>query len=205
MRLCHRSLTEILRDLFSVNFVMFELKTDTSDSLTLIRIPSCFLLIGGITAALCLTGVLLVSPCEDDLSVSSQELPSLSVVEVLRTRVFYQVGRGKTRPRLAQCLQIWFGFFAVSVTQGLLINWQKSYGLLLVTSDTFHANIGIFTNICNGVCRVVWGGLYDRIGYKKCLVIISLSVSLGVSSLPLLKFLGKKMSTVLSTWTCPRG
>ena len=33
----------------------------------------------------------------------------------------------------------------------MLINWQKSYGLTLVTSDTFHANIGIFTNICNGV------------------------------------------------------
>ena len=39
----------------------------------------------------------------------------------------------------------------MSVTQGLLINWQKSYGLLLVTSDTFHATIGILTNICNGV------------------------------------------------------
>ena len=33
----------------------------------------------------------------------------------------------------------------------MLINWQKSFGLKLVTSDTFHANIGIFTNICNGV------------------------------------------------------
>ena len=37
------------------------------------------------------------------------------------------------------------------MTQGMLINWQKSFGLKLVTSDTFHANIGIFTNICNGV------------------------------------------------------
>ena len=35
--------------------------------------------------------------------------------------------------------------------QGMLINWQKSYGLSLVTSDRFHANIGIVTNICNGV------------------------------------------------------
>ena len=31
------------------------------------------------------------------------------------------------------------------------MNWQKSYGLELITSDKFHANIGIFTNFCNGV------------------------------------------------------
>ena len=78
----------------------------------------------------------------------------------------------------------------------------------LITSDRFHANIGIFTNICNGVsilyvldyyavkyigilqaCRILWGLLYDRIGYRKCFIIIGVFVSLGVSSLPLLKYL----------------
>ena len=85
----------------------------------------------------------------------------------------------------------------MSVTQGLLINWQKSYGLLLVTSDTFHANIGIFTNICNGACRIVWGLIYDRIGYKNCMLIISACVSLGVSALPALRLLGKKVVVVV--------
>ena len=80
----------------------------------------------------------------------------------------------------------------MSVTQGLLINWQKSYGLLLITSDTFHANIGICTNICNGVCRIVWGLIYDRIGYKNCIIIISVCVTVGVSFLPALNLLGKR-------------
>ena len=46
----------------------------------------------------------------------------------------------------------------------MLINWQKSFGLKLVTSDTFHANIGIFTNICNGVggCSCSRTGLLTR-------------------------------------------
>ena len=75
--------------------------------------------------------------------------------------------------------------------QGLLVNWQKSFGLELITSDEFHANIGIFTNICNGACRILWGLLYDRIGYRKCFLIIGTFVSVGVTSLPLLKYLGE--------------
>ena len=71
------------------------------------------------------------------------------------------------------------------------MNWQKSFGLELITSDKFHANIGIFTNLCNGACRILWGLLYDRIGYRKCFLIIGLVVSAGVSALPLLKYLGE--------------
>ena len=106
----------------------------------------------------------------------------------------------------------------MSVTQGLLINWQKSYGLLLVTSDSFHANIGIVTNVCNGVsatggltgpelyliltqvCRIVWGLIYDKIGYKKCIIIISIIVCLSVSSLPLLKLLEVDSTEVRTLW-----
>ena len=90
----------------------------------------------------------------------------------------------------------------MSVTQGLLINWQKSYGQLLVTSDTFHANIGIFTNICNGLCRIVWGLIYDRIGYKNCMLIISACVTIGVSALPALKLLGKSLAAGRSRGGC---
>ena len=42
-------------------------------------------------------------------------------------------------------------------------------------------------------CRILWGLLYDRIGYRKCFIIIGVFVSLGVSSLPLLKYLGGYM------------
>ena len=40
------------------------------------------------------------------------------------------------------------------------------------------------------VCRIVWGLLYDRFGYKRCVIFIGTCVTLGVSGLPLLKYLG---------------
>ena len=57
------------------------------------RVPSCFLLIGGVAAALCLAGLLLVTEKEDQTNTSKvvEELPSLSPREVVRTKIFYQV------------------------------------------------------------------------------------------------------------------
>ena len=43
---------------------------------------------------------------------------------------------------------------------------------------------------CVQVCRIVWGLLYDRFGYKRCVIFIGTCVTLGVSGLPLLKYLG---------------
>ena len=123
--------------------------------------------------------------------------------------------------------------------QGLLVNWQKTFGLKLIESDRFHANVGIGANFCNGVSkfssvytkvytielkiacinimyyhwsldnylhiifvfclnyfvqlsRILWGLAFDKIGYKKCCIIIGICVTIGISSLPLLLFLGKK-------------
>ena len=57
------------------------------------RVPSCFLLIGGVAASLCLAGLLLVTEKEDQNTTSkvAEELPSLSPREVVRTKIFYQV------------------------------------------------------------------------------------------------------------------
>ena len=40
--------------------------------------------------------------------------------------------------------------------------------------------------------RILWGLAFDKIGYKKCCIIIGICVTIGISSLPLLLFLGKK-------------
>ena len=58
------------------------------------RVPSCFLLIGGVAASLCLAGLLLVTESEDQTNTNTrvaEELPSLSPREVVRTKIFYQV------------------------------------------------------------------------------------------------------------------
>ena len=56
-----------------------------------LRIPYCFLLLGGIVTGLCVLGLCLVSVCEKAALEAKQELPSLDMKEVIRTRVFYQV------------------------------------------------------------------------------------------------------------------
>ena len=161
-------------------------------------------------AVLSLLGLLLISEADSEADKQAEVLPSLSPMEVVKTRLFYQV-RSWSEYLLEVShiyyYQIYFGFLAVCGSQvvdgqqrcsirvmscqGLLVNWQKSFGLGLITSDEFHANIGIFTNICNGACRILWGLLFDRIGYRKCFLIIGTFVSIGVTSLPLLKYLGE--------------
>ena len=41
------------------------------------------------------------------------------------------------------------------------------------------------------VCRIVWGLLYDRFGYRRCVIFIGSCVTAGVSALPLLEYLGE--------------
>ena len=41
------------------------------------------------------------------------------------------------------------------------------------------------------MCRIVWGLLYDRFGYRSCVIFIGTCVTLGVSGLPLLEYLGE--------------
>ena len=106
-------------------------------------------------------------------------------------------------------LKLFSDEFLKSYFQGLLVNWQKSFGMKLISSDNFHANVGIITMFCNGVkyfvvqqfnshqnlcfqtSRIIWGLLFDRIGYKKCTITIGLCVAVGTCSFALLEFLGR--------------
>ena len=41
------------------------------------------------------------------------------------------------------------------------------------------------------VCKIVWGLLYDKFGYRKCVMFIGSCVAAGMLALPLLEFLGE--------------
>ena len=92
---------------------------------------------------------------ETEDNTSLKLLTSLTPIQVLKTRIFYLVNWEINNYviTLISCLKIWFGLFAISFAQGLLVNWQKTFGLTLVTSDKFHSNIGIVTSFCNGAAR----------------------------------------------------
>jgi len=167
-----------------------------TDSSLLEKVPYSFLLLGGIIGAMSLIGILLTNEpkekqikeeketeAEDNISVKA--LTSLTPMQVLKTRIFYL---------------IWFGLFAISFAQGLLVNWQKTFGLTLITSDKFHSNIGIVTSFCNGAARIFWGLMYDKLGYKICMLIVSVTVTIGIAALPLLTYLNPDTVVVRVVW-----
>ena len=88
-------------------------------------------------------------------------------------------------------LQIWIGFFAVGYCNGLMSNFSKSFGLTFINDDHFFASVAIFQNIANGLCRILWGFSYDKIGFKRCFIIIGSAVTLGTAVLPALPLLGQ--------------
>ena len=47
------------------------------------------------------------------------------------------------------------------------------------------------------MCRIVWGLLYDRFGYRSCVIFIGTCVTAGVSALPLLEYLGECRGAVV--------
>lgn len=163
------------------------------------RVPWLFLAIGGCLAGLSLPGVLLLreppKPADDDESMKlgncednsmSEVVPrSMTPRQVLQSKVFYK---------------IWLGQFANALSQVLLANWQKSYGLTLVSSDRFHANVGIVTSLCNGFSRILWGSLYDRFGYRRCTLAIGLTVTAVTLSLPLLNLCERNSHVVRVLW-----
>ena len=60
------------------------------------------------------------------------------------------------------------------LTQGIITNFSKTFGLTFINDDHFFANMAIISNILNGAFRMVWGVLYDRYTLLEKFVRISL-------------------------------
>ena len=105
---------------------------------------------------------------------------------------------------------MWFGFFSIILTNGLLSNYSKTFGLTFINDDHFYANLAIILNILNGACRIFWGLIYDRylffypniystnlrIGFKWCFCSIAVVVTLATSTLPVLPYISSNSLTL---------
>ena len=65
-------------------------------------------------------------------------------------------------------------------SQSLLVTWQKSFGLKLVDSDRFHANIGIASNFCNGVKCVLCSEGKLSTNFKSWLAVFENNLGISV-------------------------
>lgn len=160
------------------------------------QVPSMFYLLGGIFAGMGLVSTILISDvkerAEDNLEMVPANIEqekkenfankreSLTPIQVLQTWEFYK---------------IWMGFFSVSLTWGILQNFSKTYGLTIINDDHFYAKIGIVSNVFNGLCRVGWGALYDKLNFRGCYFILGTVVTGIIAILPLLQYLEKESLT----------
>jgi len=151
------------------------------------RIPFLFILLGSIYAVMGFIAVVLIAEpkepkggkLEDDedqkIEHEKTDRKNLSPMEVLKTTWFYQ---------------ILIGFFSMSLTNGIMGNYSKTFGLTFINDDHFYSIVAIFQNILNGFSRILWGFSYDRFGFKKCYSMICVVVCITVTTLPLLPSLG---------------
>eukprot|EP00091_Calanus_sinicus_P014140 TRINITY_DN31531_c0_g1_i1.p1 TRINITY_DN31531_c0_g1~~TRINITY_DN31531_c0_g1_i1.p1 ORF type:complete len:314 (+),score=69.13 TRINITY_DN31531_c0_g1_i1:732-1673(+) len=168
-----------------------------ADENLLEKVPWMFFLLGVVYSIMGVTALCLISDPEPTKSPKSrkksyrkekeesleyliEELPgkvafSLTPLQVMRTPAFYQ---------------IWLGFFSISLTNGLMSNYSKTFGLTFINDDHYFAKVAVFLNILNGICRILWGHYYDRFGFKRCFSIIGVTVTLVTATLPALPALG---------------
>jgi len=173
-----------------------------TDAEVLARVPNMFYMLGGIFCVMGLLATLLVSD-PDQATTKSQELElrvtdeeerkkkereeeeepeenkegnsktpfSLTPLQVLQTSAFYMS---------------WIGFFNITLTSGILQNYSKTFGLTFINDDHYFAMIGVVSNIFNGLCRIVWGALYDRLGFRGCYLVLGSGVTIVTAILPFL-------------------
>jgi len=164
------------------------------DKTLLDKVPDMFFLLGVVYSVMGVIAVYLISdpepkcrikPFKEEKEDSDEKCLienspgkvtfSLSPTQVMRTMAFYQ---------------IWIGFFSISLTNGLMSNYSKTFGLTFINDDHYFAKVAVFLNILNGLCRIIWGYYYDRLGFKHCFRIIGLTVTLVTATLPFLPALG---------------
>ena len=61
---------------------------------------------------------------------------------------------------------LWSIFFCITCILNFINSYQKTYAQKFIQDDTFFANIAIVQNVINGSARLVWGGVYDKMGFQ---------------------------------------
>lgn len=97
--------------------------------------------------------------------------------EVIKTKAFYLV---------------WICFLGIQLTQGIITNFAKVFGLTFINDDHFYARMSIVSNILNGSFRIVWGFLYDRVKFRGCYFAMGTIVIIFAATFPALPYLGSE-------------
>ncbi len=143
------------------------------DDEVLDRIPSLFLVLGATFASMQLISLFLLrEPTEDELeeikALHREEERARGVVE----KKAGEKGEEKFSLNAKQALQtsvfwkMWLGNFSLGILMNFMGSYQKSYGMLYINDDAFLAICATLQNVMNGSSRILWGSIFDCMGYR---------------------------------------
>jgi len=192
------------------------------------RVPSVFLLLGSIYTVMQLVAIMLISPPdEQDLLENTPMVAStLEEEEIIyqsermaspRTRsransnasamqemqIGMKEGEENLKPsqivRTREFWILWLTFFLNTQAVGYINSMYKAFGQTFIDDDHFLAFTGAFAALFNSSGRVLWGYLSDVFGYKLCMLLVTICISLLYSTLYFTE-LGAKFLFALWIW-----
>jgi len=143
-----------------------------TDSQVLDRIPLMFLLLGGVSLAMEIVAMsILREPTEAEI----MEIKSWNVLQdksSTDTKLAHSVS---TREAITGGLfwAKWGTLLCVGLLMSFLGSYQKTYGQIYISDDTFLAVAATVQSVVNGVGRITWGFIFDYLGYKKTMLCIT--------------------------------
>ena len=168
------------------------------------NVPNVFILLACAYAAMNFVGTLLLTKPKvkgEKTSVSSALIDSSgsesseSNNDVAHVKDKHPLVVIKTREFWTLWLMFLTNGQAVQFTSAL----YKSYGETFISNDRFLAIVGSFASVFNGLCRILWGYLADRISFKRTMVIQCLLMALLFLTFTLTEKAGDWMYFI---WVC---
>lgn len=94
---------------------------------------------------------------------------------------------------------LWATFFLNTQAITYINSMYKAYGQQFINDDHFLAFVGAFAAIFNAGGRILWGHLCDNLGYKRCMMIITINIAGLYGTLYWVHF-GGKFAFALWIW-----
>ncbi|KAK8804570.1 hypothetical protein WA588_004780, partial [Blastocystis sp. NMH] len=165
------------------------------------RTPRVFLVLGICYMTLQCIGWLLISePNEEEKKMLEEESKPLQTEqETLMESPRPQGMTPKEAAKTSRFWEIWLVLMFVSIANNFVSSFYKFFGQSFIENDLFLVTVGSVSAICNGFCRLLWGMINDRWGYKKAMGSMLMGFCVFIGTFSLSKFGGKWMFLV---WVC---
>ncbi|RTG84675.1 uncharacterized protein DC041_0008493 [Schistosoma bovis] len=162
------------------------------------RVPSVFLLVGGVLLVIQLTGLYLMRDKQKHEFPPVINSVNLRPLELLKQKEFYF---------------LWIIIFCAGIpltslatlfkVRHISLKSSKLFGKTHINDDRFLAIMGVVAAVFNSVGRAFWGAISDRISFKVPLCIIFLCWSLLLTSFPHLPLIfGPQIKVGFGIWLC---